>query len=123
MRRKVNQSDKKLFKIIIEAIKEKKGKDIVSINFRKIENTLFDCFVICHGDSKTQVGAIADAIELKTRVTLNIRPAHLEGIQNAQWILMDYEGLIVHIFLKDQRDFYRLEDLWSDGEFNLYKDE
>jgi ribosome-associated protein len=123
MRKKVLEPDEKLFELIIESIKEKKGKDIVSINLRGIENSLFDVFVICHGDSKTQVSAIADAIELKTRLKLNLRPLHLEGQQNAQWILMDYQGIIVHVFQKDQREFYRLEDLWADGVFSLHKDE
>jgi ribosome-associated protein len=123
MKKKEQNPDKKLFETIIEAIKEKKGKNIVSINLQKIENTLFDFFVICHGESKTQVGAIAEAVELKTREEFGLRPAHLEGMQNAQWILIDYQGIVVHVFLEQQREFYRLEDLWADGEINEHKDE
>lgn len=123
MKKKLNNSEEKLFETIIEAIKQKKGKNIVSINLKKIENTLFDFFVICHGESTTQVGAIADAIELKTREELNVRPSHFEGMQNAQWVLIDYQGIVVHVFLDQQREFYRLEDLWADGEISVYKDE
>ena len=123
MKKKLQYSEEKLFETIIEAIKQKKGKNIVSINLRKIENTLFDFFVICHGESKTQVEAIADAVELKAKEDFNIRPSHLEGTRNAQWILIDYQGIVVHVFLEKQREFYRLEDLWADGEIKLHKDE
>ena len=123
MKKKLQYSEEKLFETIIEAIKQKKGKDIVSINLREIENTLFDFFVICHGESTTQVEAIADAVELKTREEFNLRPSHLEGTRNAQWILIDYQGIVVHVFLQQQREFYRLEDLWADGEIKVHKDE
>jgi ribosome-associated protein len=123
MKKKEQYSEEKLFNTIIEAIKQKKGKDIVSINLRKIENTIFDFFVICHGESTTQVGAIADAIELKAKEDLGIRPAHFEGMQNAQWVLIDFHGIIVHIFLNEKREFYRLEDLWADGEISVHNDE
>lgn len=123
MKKKEKYSDKNLFETIIEAIKEKKGKNIVSINLQKIENTLFDFFVICHGESTTQVGAIAEAVELKTREEFGLRPTHLEGMQNAQWILIDYQGIVVHVFLEQQREFYRLEDLWADGEVKEHRDE
>jgi ribosome-associated protein len=123
MKKKLQYSEEKLFETIIEAIKQKKGKDIVSINLREIENTLFDFFVICHGESTTQVEAIADAVELKTREEFNLRPSHLEGTRNAQWILIDYQGIVVHVFLQQQREFYRLEDLWADGKIKVHKDE
>jgi len=123
MKKKEPHSDKTLFETIITAIKEKKGKNIVSINLRTIENTLFDLFVICHGESTTQVGAIAEAVELKMKEEFGLRPAHFEGLQNAQWVLIDYQGIVVHVFLEQQRDFYRLEDLWADGEIEVHKDE
>ncbi len=123
MKRKDNNSGEKLYEIIIEAIKQKKGRNIVSINLQKIENTLFDFFVICHSESKTQAQAIAEYIEIKTKEELKIHPLHIEGSQNAQWILMDYQDIIVHIFLEEQREFYRLEDLWADGEIKSHKDE
>ncbi len=123
MKIKEQYSEEKLFETIIETIKQKKGKNIVSINLRKIENTLFDFFVICHGESTTQVEAIAEAVELKAREEFSLRPSHLEGLQNAQWILIDYQGIVVHVFLEQQREFYQLEDLWSDGDIKEHKDE
>ena len=123
MKKKEPQSDNTLFETIITAIKEKKGKNIVSINLRNIENTLFDLFVICHGESTTQVGAIAEAVELKMKEKFALRPAHFEGLQNAQWVLIDYQGIIVNVFLEQQREFYRLEDLWADGEIKEHLDE
>ena len=122
MKKKEN-SEEKLLETIIEAIKEKKGKDIVSIDLTGIENTLFDVFVICHGESTTQVEAIADSIEFKTKEELGIKPSHIEGMQNAQWVLIDYRGIVVHVFLNQQREFYRLEDLWSDGELSVHNDD
>ena len=123
MKKKENYSEEKLFETIIEAIKQIKGKNIVSIKLNKIENTLFDQFIICHGESTTQVGAIVDNIELKVKEELGLKPSHLEGMQNALWILIDYHGIVVHVFLDEQRDFYQLEDLWSDGEINKHNDE
>jgi len=123
MKKKEFNSREKLFEKIIEAIKEKKGRNIVSIDLKKIENTLFDFFVICHGNSKTQVRSIVESVELKTEQELGIRPRHREGIQNAFWILLDYEGIVVHVFLNEQREFYRLEDLWADGDLKIHKDE
>lgn len=123
MKRKENLSEEKLFDTIIEAIKQIKGKNIVSIKLNKIENTLFDYFIICHGESTTQVAAIADNIELKVKEELGFKPSHLEGMQNAIWILIDFHGIVVHVFLDEQRDFYRLEDLWADGELTKHIDE
>ena len=123
MKKRENYSEEKLFETIIEAIKQIKGKNIVSIKLNKIENTLFDQFIICHGESTTQVGAIVENIELKVTEELGLKPSHLEGTQNALWILIDYHGIVVHVFLDEQRDFYQLEDLWSDGEITKHNDE
>lgn len=108
-------TDEKLLNVIIESIKEKKGKEIVTIDLRHTENTVCDYFVICHGNSKTQTGAVAESITKNTLEYLGIRVAHVEGIQNAQWILLDYMNIVIHIFQPDFRIFYRLEDLWADG--------
>lgn len=123
MKKKAGTSDEKLLEEIIEAIKEKKGKKIVSIDLRGIENSVFDFFVICHGTSTTQVSAIADNVEFRPKDKLGIKPTHTEGMQNAQWVLVDYSGIVVHIFLEEQRIFYRLEDLWADGKIKVYEDE
>ena len=123
MRKKENPTDEKLLGVIIESIKEKKGKNIVSIDLRKIENSIFDYFIICHGTSTTHVSAISDNIEIKPKELFGLKPAHVEGTQNSQWVLLDFSGVVVHVFLEEQRAFYRLEDLWADGNIKIYEDE
>lgn len=102
--------------LIIEAIREKKGKEIVTINLSKIENSICDCFIICHGDSYTQVDAITESVERKLKDDAGLRAHHIEGLQNSQWVLMDFFDILVHVFQKDFRTFYNLEELWADGE-------
>jgi len=123
MKKKTIPTDEKLLEVIIESIKEKKGKKIVSIDLRGIENSIFDFFIICHGTSTTHVSAISDNIELKPKELLGIKPAHVEGVQNSQWVLIDFSGVVVHVFLEEQRAFYRLEDLWADGKIKIFEDE
>lgn len=108
--------------IIVKGIQEKKGHEIVSIDLRNIHNTLCDFFVICHGDSNRQVEAVAKSVEETTRVQLNEKPWHVEGVKNAQWILLDYVSVVVHVFHKDVRDFYGLEKLWGDAKFEKIED-
>ena len=100
---------------IIKGIQEKKGKSIVNFDITKLEQSITDNFIICHGDSNTQVNAIADSVEEFVKKELNEKPIHKEGAQNSQWILLDYGMVIVHIFQKEYRDFYNLEDLWADA--------
>jgi ribosome-associated protein len=101
--------------LIIEAIMEKKGHQIVSIDLTKVENSICDCFIICHGESVTQVGAISDSIEKKMKEEAHIRAHHVEGLQNRQWVLLDFFDILVHVFQEEYRSFYRLEELWADG--------
>ena len=115
MKKKKVISDIKLLEIIIESIKEKKGKDIVSIDLGKTGSTVCDYFVICHGESKTQVNAIADYVVEKVKENLGISSGHSEGDQNAHWVLLDYFSIVVHVFQPEYRIFYNLEDLWADG--------
>jgi ribosome-associated protein len=123
MKKKEIPADKKLIETIIDSIKEKKGKKIVCLDLRDVDNAIFDYFVICHGTSTTHVSAISENVERKPRELLGVKPAHIEGAQNAQWILVDYLGIVVHIFLENQRDFYRLEDLWADGKTRTFEDD
>ncbi len=122
MKKKEAEQSQQLLDVIIETIKSKKGKEIVSIDLTKINNSVFDFFIICHGDSTTQVGAITDEIRKKTREILNLPAGHIEGEQNSQWVLMDFSGIVVHIFLREQRLFYHLEDLWADGVITKHED-
>ena len=114
--------DEKLVHIIIEAIREIKGQRIVKIDLKEIQNSICDYFIICEAESSTQVNALADNIDKQTYITLQAKPHHVEGRENAQWILLDFFSVVVHIFQKDQRSFYKLEDLWSDGKLELIND-
>ncbi|MDR2039432.1 MAG: ribosome silencing factor [Bacteroidales bacterium] len=100
---------------IIKGIFEKKGHEVVCIDLSRVENAICSYFVICHGDSNTQVNAIAESVEKETREQLQIRPYSVEGTNNAEWVLLDYGDAIVHIFQKPFRSHYKLEELWGDG--------
>jgi ribosome-associated protein len=105
-----------LAETIINGIKEKKGKDIVSLDLSHLKNSICNYFIICHGTSRTQVEAIADSIENEVRKDLKEKPWHREGQENAEWILLDYIDVVAHVFQEKQRDFYQLENLWADAE-------
>lgn len=101
--------------LIIAAIQEKKGHQIVTIDLSQVENSICDCFIICHGESVTQVGAITESIEKKLKEEVRLRAHHVEGLQNSQWVLMDFFDVLVHVFQEEYRSFYKLEELWADG--------
>lgn len=107
---------------IIQGIQEKKGKQIVSLNLSAIENCMSNYFVICHGTSKPHVQAIAESIEDMVRISTGDKPLNKEGVENAEWILIDYFDVVVHVFQEDVRNFYKLEDLWADAETQYIKD-
>ena len=104
-----------LAEIAIKGMQEKKAKEIVCLDLRNINNAVSDFFVICHGDSNTQVDAIADSVEFEIKKAIGENPWHREGFENAEWILLDYVNVVIHVFQKPQRDFYRIEDLWADA--------
>lgn len=105
----------KLVEIVIEAIEEKKGEKVVILNLQKINQAVSDYFVVCHGNSSTQVAAIADEVEKKVKEELGESPFHTEGVTNAEWVLLDYVNVVVHIFQEEQRNYYDLEGLWADA--------
>ncbi|MBE0639262.1 MAG: ribosome silencing factor [Bacteroidales bacterium] len=107
-----------LIKFIIEGIHEVKGHEIVDIELNTIQNSICDDFIICHGTSKRQVDAIADSVEKTVRENTKLKPWHKEGFQNAEWILLDYVDVVVHIFNEQNRKFYNLEGLWADAKIN-----
>jgi ribosome-associated protein len=107
-----------LLQYIIEGLQEKKGKNIINIDLRKLAYTACDNFIICHGDSGTQVKALAGSVEDKVDEKLALRVKHREGLENASWILLDYGDIVIHIFIKEARDYYKLEDLWGDADIN-----
>jgi ribosome-associated protein len=105
----------KIFKTIIQSIQSKKGEHIVSLDLRKIPEAVADFFIICVASSKTQVKAIADFIADEVKIHCQENPFHHEGGQTAQWVLIDYVNVVVHVFLPEARKFYRLEEMWSDA--------
>ena len=100
---------------IIKGIEEVKGQDIEILDLREIENTVCDYFIICEGTSNTQVSAIVNSIQKQVSKTLKDKPWHVEGTDNAEWILMDYVNVVVHVFQKHIRDYYDIESLWGDA--------
>lgn len=108
--------------LIVSAIREVKGKNIVKLDMRGLKERPTDFFIICEGDSIVQVRAIADRIRSRVRDEAGRRPGHLEGGTNSIWVLVDYFDVVVHIFHPETRRFYELESLWSDAETTEYPD-
>lgn len=106
----------KIFKTIINAIQEKKGNNIVSLDLRKISEAVSDFFIICEATNPNQLKAIADNVEHQVKKNCEEIPYKHEGRQAEQWILIDYINIVVHVMLPEPRKFYRLEELWSDAE-------
>lgn len=106
----------KLFKIIIKAIQDKKGVEILSLDLKNIPEAVADFFIICTAGSTTQVKAIADAIDHEVAAALGEDPYHKEGFTALQWVIMDYVNVVVHIMHPEARQHFRLEDMWSDAQ-------
>jgi ribosome-associated protein len=104
-----------LSKVIVKGMEEKKASDIVVMDLREVKNSVSDFFVICSGNSDTQVDAISTSIEEEVIKFNKERPWKSEGRNNNQWILIDYVSVVAHVFLKDKREFYALEELWGDA--------
>ena len=101
---------------IVDAIQDTKGEDIMVFDLSKIENSVAETFIICSGNSNTQVSAIAGNIEKKVRNDLQDRPWHVEGTENAMWVLLDYVSVVVHVFHRSIREYYEIEELWGDAQ-------
>lgn len=104
-----------LVEAVVKGMEEKKGENIVSLNLRKINSAVCNYFVICEANSNTQVDAIAQSVEEMVKKSTGQKPYHSEGYENAEWILIDYVDVVVHVFQRSVRGFYRLEDLWADA--------
>ena len=100
---------------IIKGIEEVKGNDIDILDLREIDNTVCDYFVICSGTSNTQVNAIVNSVQKTVSKALKDKPWHIEGSENAEWVLMDYVSVVVHVFQKHIREYYDIESLWGDA--------
>ncbi len=112
--------DLDLSPMVIEAIQEKKGNKITIIDLSDIESAPASKFIICQGRSTSQVSAIADGIREDILKYTGIKPYNYDGYRNSQWIVLDYGNLFIHVFLPETREFYKLEELWSDApSFNI----
>lgn len=106
---------------IIKGIEDVKGEHITLLDLREIDNTVCDYFIICDGNSNTQVSAIAGSIQKNVGKKLQEKPWHVEGESNAEWILMDYVDVVVHVFQKPVREFYDIEGLWGDAKITNFE--
>jgi ribosome-associated protein len=115
-RKKKSEAPDMLADIVVQGMLERKALDIVKLNLAKVPNSITDYFVICHGNSRSQVEAIADSVQAEVKKAVGLNPWHKEGQENAEWILLDYFDVVVHIFQPEARGFYKLEKLWNDAE-------
>ena len=104
-----------LISLILKGIDDVKGENIQLLDLREIDNTVCDYFVICSGNSNTQVNAISGSVQKVVSKELKDKPWHVEGQNNSEWILMDYVNVVVHVFQKHVREFYDIESLWGDA--------
>jgi ribosome-associated protein len=105
----------------IEILQDAKATNIVSLDLRQIEDAVTDYFIICEGDATTHIRSIAGRLEEELKKQLDERPWHIEGLDNLEWVIVDYVNVVIHIFKGETREFYKLEDLWSDAERKEYK--
>ena len=108
---------------IIIGMLEKKANDITVLDLRKLKTSMADYFIVCHGNSDKQVSAIADSVEEQTKKLAGERAWHVEGSELNEWVLLDYFDIVVHVFMDEKRGFYGIEDLWSDADITVIKDE
>lgn len=112
---KENSGADQLITTILSGIEDVKGKEITILDLRDIENTVCDYFIICEGTSNTHVNAIVNSIQKKVSKDLKDNPWHVEGSDNAEWVLIDYVNVVVHVFQRQTRTFYDIESLWGDA--------
>lgn len=101
--------------IVIDAVLDKKAENVVSLDLRKIEEAITDYFIICHASTNTQIKAIAENVIHKVKEATGENPWHKEGFENLEWVLIDFVDVVVHVFKTETREFYQLEELWSDA--------
>ena len=108
-----------LIALILHGIEEVKGLDINILDLREIDNTVCDYFVLCNGTSNTHVNAIVNSIQKTVSKAIHDKPWHIEGSENAEWVLMDYVNVVIHVFQKHVREYYDIEGLWGDAKVTL----
>jgi ribosome-associated protein len=116
MPRKKKQEPRELFfETVAGALADKKARNALILDFKGMNNTVCDAFIICHGTSRTQVEAIAGHVTESVKKATGLNPSHTEGFENSEWILIDYFDVIIHIFQEERRKFYNIEQLWADA--------
>jgi len=120
---KTSKEEPNLVNAVIDGLLEKKGEDIKVLDMRNLEAAVADYFIICTGNSHPQVDALADSVDEYVKKSTGENPLGVEGRENLEWILLDYSNVVVHIFLPETRTFYNLENLWSDANIRLIKQE
>jgi len=119
---KKKKNTDKIVEVIIEGIQEVKGQHILELDLRGLDVSICDKFIICHGGSSTQVDAIGDKVQEFTRKKLGQKPWKTSGYENCEWIILDYFDIIVHIFQREKREVYNLEELWSDAKITVHEE-
>lgn len=119
----VRQDSDRLADIVVRGMQEKKGVDIVVLNLQELKNAVADYFVICSASSDTQLDALARSVEEEVEKATGQQPWQMEGRTNREWVLLDYVDVVVHIFLRDRRQFYALEELWGDAQITYVEEE
>ena len=114
MTKNISSTDE-LISLIVQGIEDIKGQNISLLDLRNIENTVCDYFIICNGNSNTQVNAIVSSVQKNVSKNIREKPYQIEGIENAEWVLMDYVNVVVHVFQKHKREYYDIENLWGDA--------
>ena len=112
---KVKKIENPLVNQILSSLDDRKAQDVICIDLRGNEDAFVDYMIVCPGDSTTQVNAISGNVEKDVNEKLKTKPHHIEGERNALWVIIDYVDVIVHIFYKEMREFYQVEELWSDS--------
>ena len=119
----VRQDSDKLADVVVRGMQEKKALDIVVMNLKDLKNAVADYFIVCSASSDTQIDAIARSVEEEVEKLTGQNPWQTEGRMNREWVLLDYVDVVVHVFLRDRRQFYALEELWGDAEIKYIEEE
>lgn len=118
----VRQDSDTLADVAVRGLQDRKGMDIVVLNLKELKNAVADYFIICSASSDTQLDALARSVEEEVEKVMGQAPWQSEGRTNREWILLDYVDVVVHVFLRDRRQFYALEELWGDAEITHVED-
>jgi len=118
----VRQDSDTLADVAVRGLQDRKGMDIVVMNLKELKNAVADYFIICSASSDTQLDALARSVEEEVEKVTGQAPWQTEGRTNREWVLLDYVDVVVHVFLRDRRQFYALEELWGDAEITHIED-